>query len=152
MSCISFLSPTQRAQLRASSRDDGRPLSRFASPEASEGKVRRVRMLALSADPKIRESAALSQWAPADVLEALAADAQAGVRCCVARNYRTAPAVLTRLSRDPADVVRGWVAAHPAASDAVLSALENDADENVRKVVTWARAWPEVNPVNAAAR
>lgn len=142
MSCISFLSPAQRAQLRASSRDDGRPLSRFASPEASDGKVHRVRLLADSPDPKIRESAALSQWAPVDVLDSLAGDVEAGVRICVARNYRSAPDVLTRLSGDPADVVRGWVAAHPATPDAVLSALEDDADENVRKVVAWARAWP----------
>ncbi len=143
MSCMGFLSPQQRAALAASSREDagGAPLSAFASPPASAGKVQRVRALAASADPTIRESAALSYRAPEDVLVALAADSEAGVRRCVARNEHTPTEVLRTLAADPDAGVRGWVAAHPAVPDDLLAALADDPDPTVRAVVAWAEGW-----------
>ena len=140
MSCLGFLGPQQRAALAASTAD-GAPLSSFASPAVSDGKVRRVRLLARSTDPRIRESAALSHHAPPDVLASLAADEEVGVRRCVARNERTRPAVLERLAADPDPYVRGWVAAHPAVPPALLDLLVEDADDCVRAVVAWAKGW-----------
>ncbi|WP_141006940.1 hypothetical protein [Nocardioides humi] len=140
---MGFLSPQQRAALAASSREDagGAPLSSFASPPASEGKVQRVRLLAGSADPVIRESAALSYHAPPDVLVALAADQQVGVRRCVARNEHTPAGLLVRLAADADATVRGWVAAHPAVPDGLLTVLASDPDPTVRAVVAWAEGW-----------
>ena len=143
MSCMGFLSPQQRAALAASSREDagGAPLSAFASPPATEGKVRRVRALAASADPAIRESAALSYRAPEDVLVALADDPETGVRRCVARNEHAPAEVLRRLATDADPGVRGWVAAHPAVAEGLLAALADDPDPTVRAVVAWAEGW-----------
>ena len=140
MSCMGFLSPRQRAALAASS-SDGAPLSSFASPPASAGKVRRVRSLADSGSAAIRESAALSYYAPVDVLVALAADAEPGVRRCVARNDRAPAEVLRALAFDEDAAVRGWVAANPSVPGEVLRALAEDADPTVRAVVAWAQGW-----------
>ncbi|MFT4085220.1 MAG: hypothetical protein QM638_21780 [Nocardioides sp.] len=136
------MTPAQRAALAASSAgDDGAPLSRFASPPASAGKRHRVRVLAASAAPAIRESAALAHHAPPDVLELLARDAVASVRRCVARNPATDPGVLTGLASDPDAFVRGWVAANPQAPAAVRELLAEDPDAGVRAVVAWVARW-----------
>jgi hypothetical protein len=140
MSCVGFLSPAQRAALAASSAD-GPPLSSFASPPHSAGKVRRVRLLAASPDSTIRESAALSYLAPVDVLEALAADDADGVRCCVARNERAPEWVLRSLAADPCPQVRGWAAANPSTPPSLRDELADDPDPGVRAVVTWAAGW-----------
>ncbi|WP_110208046.1 hypothetical protein [Nocardioides daejeonensis] len=140
MSCMGFLTPQQRASLAAST-PDGPPLSAFVSPPASEGKVRRVRALAASPAPVIRESAALSYHAPEEVLVALAVDPEAGVRRCVARNGSTPAGVLRMLAGDADPLVRGWVAANPSVPGELLDALGDDADPLVRAVVAWARGW-----------
>jgi predicted secreted protein len=140
MSCLGFLSPAQRAALAASSAA-GAPLSAFASPPASASKVRRVRTLAASGDVRIRESAALSYHAPAEVLAALALDAAASVRACVARNPGAALELLWALADDPEPVVRGWVAAHPGVPADLLERLAADPSAQVRAVVAWARGW-----------
>ena len=143
MSCMSWMSPAQRAALAASSAADGEgaPLSSFASPPTSDGKTQRVRVLAASADPAIRESAALSLRAPEDVLVALAADEAVTVRRCAARNERLPVALLRSLAADPDAVVRGWVAAHPAVPVDVREELASDEDARVRAVVGWAERW-----------
>ena len=141
MSCVSFLSPEQRRRLRASTAD-GAPLSSFASPQPSESKVARLRSMAQSPDPKIRESAALAQLTPAGVLGALAGDADPGVRVCVARNEHTPYDVLDRLAADDCVAVRGWVAANPATPPAVMRRLADDPSPTVRGLVAWAGRWP----------
>jgi len=143
MSCLAFMSPQQRAALAASSHADaaGAPLSSFASPPGSPGKVRRVRSLARSADPAIRESAALSYHAPLDLLVALAGDPVASVRACVARNERADAVLLRALAGDREPLVRGWVAAHRAAPVDLLDHLAADPDPGVRAVVAWAEGW-----------
>jgi len=143
MSCLGFLTPAQRAALAASSREGaaGAPLSAFASPPVSAGKLRRIRTLARSGRPEIRESAALAQHAPEDVLTALAGDPVASVRCCVARNYHAGEAVLRRLATDADPAVRGWVAAHRNAPADLRDGLAADPDPAVRAVVAWAAAW-----------
>lgn len=140
MSCISFLSPKDRKRLRSST-NDGQPLSSFTSPEVTEGKRRRLRQLAFSTDPKIRESAALAYHCPSDVLERLTQDPEVGVRCCAARNSNTPAEMLAQLAADPSAGVRGWVAANPSASPEVLDLLTNDESPVVRDLVTWARQW-----------
>jgi hypothetical protein len=143
VSCLGFLSPAQRAALAASSRDDaaGVPLSTFASPAVSAGKLMRIRALSMSERAEIRESAALAQHAPADVLNVLAGDPVASVRCCVARNHQAAESVLRRLAADPEAVVRGWVAAHRNTPTDVQGRLADDPDPSVRAVVAWAAGW-----------
>lgn len=140
MSCIGFLSDTHRAALAASSAG-GPPLSAFTSPPASETKVRRVRALASSASPAIRESAGLAYHAPIDVLEVLAADSEVTVRSCVARNSRTPEWVLRSLAADPSAQVRGWVVANRTCPPALLDVLAEDDDEQVRTIAAWARRW-----------
>lgn len=145
MSCVSFGSTGDQGRrwlerLRAAAADE-RPVAEFKSPEVSEAKVRRVRLLAESADPKIRESAALSYVAPPDLLAQLAEDSDTGVRCCVARNERTPVAVLGRLTADTHAGVRGWVATNPVASAELLSQLVDDSDAAVRAVARWAGRW-----------
>jgi hypothetical protein len=140
VSCLGFLSPEQRAALAASSAD-GAPLSSFASPPASAGKTQRVRLLAGSGDARIRESAALSYHAPADVLAVLVHDPVASVRACVARNEHADLTLLWALADDPDPLVRGWVAAHRGVPRDLLDRLSTDPDPAVRAVVAWAEGW-----------
>lgn len=143
MSCLGFLSPEQRRALAASSRDDaaGAPLSSFASPPATAGKLRRIRAMADSPVAAIRESAALAYHAPPDVLHRLAHDPVASVRCCVARNEHTVSPLLALLAEDADARVRGWVAAHRSTPRDLLDVLAADPDDSVRAVVAWARGW-----------
>lgn len=154
MSCVSFGGRGWLERLRVAA-DDPRPVAEFLSPEHSESKVRRIRLLAVSSDPVIRESAALSYLAPVEVLTDLANDKQVGVRCCVARNHSTPVDVLERLSHDPDTGVRGWVAANPSTPAPVLAQLRHDPQQSVRTVATWATPTTEqqqtVTPGGAGA-
>lgn len=142
MSCVGFFTPEQLRRVREAALDP-RPVSTFRSPDASEAKVERTRAMAVSADPRIRESAALSSLVPESVLAELAADPQRSVRCCVARNARCPSEVLARLAADDDAGVRGWVAANPAVSKQLLGQLATDEDQTVRAVVDWAVAWQQ---------
>ncbi|OUZ09790.1 hypothetical protein BHE97_09580 [Aeromicrobium sp. PE09-221] len=119
----------------------GGPLSRFISPPATEGKLRRIRLMALDPDHRIRESAALAVHAPPDVLRALTDDGVPSVRCCVARNPGTPESSLARLADDGDPHVRGWVAAQPYIPAELSDRLAGDPDPQVRRVVAWARGW-----------
>lgn len=144
MSCVSFLSEAQRAALRESDEEQLTPeeiRAAHPSPPATEGKLRRIRVLAQSADPSIRQSAALNQYCPVDVLELLATDADTGVRRSVARQPKTPEALLRALARDEVPDVRGWVAANPGVPQSLLAELADDPDATVRGVVAWARNW-----------
>ncbi len=143
MSCLGFMTPQQRAALAASSREDaaGAPLSAFASPPVTAGKVRRIGALAASAEVAIRESAALAYHVPPDVLDRLARDPAPSVRCCVARNERTSVDLLWRLAADPDAHVRGWVAAHRSTPEDLHRLLTADPDAEVRAVAAWAAGW-----------
>jgi hypothetical protein len=140
MSCLAFMSPAQRAALAAST-SAGLPLSAFTSPPATPGKLRRLRTLAESSQPRIRESAALSVHAPVDLLVLLDRDRVASVRACVARNERVPSRLLRRLASDPETPVRAWVAAHRSTPDDVRRILARDPDPAVRAVLAWAVGW-----------
>lgn len=144
MSCVSFLSAAQRAALRESDDERRSPeevRAAHPSPPATEGKLRRIRLLAKSTDPSIRQSAALNQQCPTDVLELLARDTDPSVRQCVARQPSTPEPLLRQLAHDTTADVRGWVAANPRVPESLLTELETDSDATVRGVVEWARNW-----------
>lgn len=144
MSCVTFLNAAQRVALQESGDEQLTPEEIRAlhpSPPATASKLRRVRMLANSADPAIRQSAALNQCCPADVLELLAGDADPSVRRCVARQPLTPEPLLRELAKDIVPEVRGWVAANPKVPADLLDELADDSDSTVRSVVSWARNW-----------
>lgn len=144
MSCVSFISPEQRARLATvTSRPSPEAVqAEHPSPPVTEGTRHRIRLMAADADPAIRASAALHRHAPEDVLVDLADDAEPTVRCAVARNQSTPETLLRHLAEDPADRVRGWVAAHELAPPDLLDALSEDPALVVREVVSWNRRWP----------
>lgn len=140
MSCIRFNTPAQRAQLRAMA-----PAMLTAeqaavlhpSPAVTESKLRRLRLLAADANPKIRESVASSYNTPADVFEDLAKDPDEGVRACVARN-ETAPCdVLRALADDPSERVRGFLAVNFFVPEDAMVRLAADPSRTVRDLARW---------------
>ena len=140
MSCIRFNTPAQRAQMRAGAPTMLTPeqvAAQHPAPLVTDGKIRRLRLLAESANPKIRASVASSYHTPVDLFERLAHDADAGVRGCVARN-ETAPCdVLRELASDDDETVRGWVAVNFFVPDDVMRGLADDLSETVRALVAW---------------
>lgn len=140
MSCIRFNTPAQRQAMR-----DYAPAQLTAqeaaalhpSPPVTESKIRRLRMLAQSANPKIRESVASSYNTPEDLFVTLAADRDEGVRSCVARNEATPCDALRTLATDKSDMVRSWVAANYFVPADVMEALASDRSATVRSLVKW---------------
>jgi hypothetical protein len=140
MSCIRFNTPAQRQAMR-----DHRPVMLTAeqaaalhpAPPVTESKIRRLRLLAADANPKIRESAASSRNAPQDLLATLATDADDGVRSCVARNESALCDVLRSLADDPSERVRGFLAVNFFVPADVMDRLADDPSETVRGLVSW---------------
>jgi len=107
------------------------------SPPVTESKIRRLRMLARDANPKIRESVASSHNTPPDLFETLARDPDDGVRSCVARNEAAPCDVLRALATDRSETVRGWVAVNYFVPDDAMRMLAQDASTTVRSLVNW---------------
>lgn len=107
------------------------------APPVTESKLRRLRVLAQDANPKIREAAASSYNLPEDVFETLAHDTEESVRACVARNTATPCDVLRELAQDDSATVRGWVAVNYFVPADVMSELADDDDPVVRGLVEW---------------
>ena len=107
------------------------------SPPVTESKIRRLRLLATNANPKIRESVASSYNTPADLFETLAHDPAEGVRACVARNEATPCDVLRELAADRSELVRGWVAANYFVPEDAMARLAEDTSPTVRSLVKW---------------
>jgi hypothetical protein len=140
MSCIRFNTPAQRRQMAAMAPVMLTPeqaAPRHPAPAVTDSKIRRLRLLAESANPKIRESVASSYHTPVDLFERLAKDADAGVRGCVARNEAAPCDVLRELSHDADEMVRGWVAVNFFVPDDVMRELADDPSETVRSLVGW---------------
>jgi len=140
MSCIRFNTPAQRAQLKAMApamltAEQAEAL--HPAPEVTESKIRRLRLLAVHANPKIRESVASSYHTPEDVFEALARDPDDGVRACVARNEATPCDVLRSLVDDRSERVRGFLAVNFFVPQDVMERLANDGSRRVRDLVRW---------------
>jgi hypothetical protein len=140
MSCIRFNTPAQRAQMAALAPSMLTPdevAAQHPAPPVTESKVRRLRILATDANPKIREAAASSYHTPTDLFEALAHDAEESVRACVARNTATPCDVLRELAHDDSATVRGWVAVNYFVPADVMTELAEDEDPVVRGLVEW---------------
>jgi len=140
MSCIRFNTPAQRAQMAAMA-----PAMLTAeqaavlhpSPEVTESKILRLRLLATDANPKIRESVASSYHTPEDVFVALARDPDEGVRTCVARNESAPCDVLRELASDSSDRVRGFLATNFFVPADAMELLANDSSKVVRDLARW---------------
>lgn len=143
MSCIRFNTPAQRAQLAAMAPQmltAAEVAARHPAPPVTPTKIARLRLLAQSENPKIRESVASSYHAPADVVEALAVDPDAGVRAWLARNETTPCDVLRVLARDESETVRGWVALNFFVPADVMAELADDPSPVVRGLAAWKAA------------
>ena len=145
MSCVSFLTPAQRAELAAAAAEPRRPLTQILAehpvPPVTEGTLMRLERLGNDERPGIRASAAAHPHAPHAVLARLANDPISEVRRAVAKNPAAPTLVLSALAADGDPVVRGWVAANPSSPPQVLDLLDRDEDATVRRVVAWSRAW-----------
>ncbi len=139
MSCIRFNTPAQRRQMRESALNlaEGEVALLHLSPEVTESKIERLRLLAGHDNPKIRESVASSRNTPEDLLRTLAADPDEGVRACVARNEATPCEVLSALASDRSEKVRGWVALNWFVPEDAMATLAQDPSRVVRGLVSW---------------
>lgn len=148
MSCIRFNTPAQRAQLdrlRADSVLNQTAVAQFLSPALSDSKLARLHALAVDANPKIRESAALSQHLPEADRWLLAKDPVESVRVCVARNEATSCDILRFLAQDKSDLVRSWVAVNFFVPADVMETLEQDDSAEVRALVGWKTSLAQEN-------
>ena len=145
MSCVSFLTPAQRAALAAAAADPRRPLTQILAehpvPPVTSGTLMRLVRLSTDRRPGIRASAAAHPHTPHDVLARLVGDPDGAVRRAVAKNPAAPSPVLSALAADRDPAVRGWVAANPSCPPGVLDLLDCDEDATVRRVVAWSRAW-----------
>ncbi len=140
MSCIRFNTPAQRRQLAANApamRTPDEVARHYRSPEMTESKIRRLRLLAESANPKIRERVAADYHAPADLVAALARDPDAGVRATLARNETVSCDILRDLAHDESETVRGFVAINYFVPEDAMAELADDASPVVRGLVAW---------------
>ncbi|GAB3609517.1 hypothetical protein GCM10027414_16420 [Humibacter ginsengiterrae] len=140
MSCIRFNTPAQREAMRRAApamltAEEAAAL--HPAPPVTESKIRRLRLLAADANPKIRESVASSYNTPADLFQVLAHDPAEGVRACVARNEATPCDVLRELAGDRSELVRGWVAANYFVPEDAMARLAEDTSPVVRSLVRW---------------
>jgi hypothetical protein len=109
------------------------------APPVTESKITRLRTLATSTNPKIRESVASSYHAPADLFATLARDPDPGVRGWLARNETVPCEILRLLVDDESETVRGWLALNYFVPNDVMAVLAEDESETVRALVTWKR-------------
>ncbi len=139
MSCIRFNTTAQREQMAeaVANGSSENPVAAFLSPAITETKIARITRMASDANPKIRESAALSYHAPLEVYEALATDSNEGVRTCLARNAQAPCDVLRTLSKDPSETVRAFVAVNYSVPEDAMERLREDSSPTVQKLVAW---------------
>ena len=140
MSCIRFNTPAQLAQMRSMAPamlTSEQAAALHPSPEVTDSKRQRLRLLAKDANPKVRESVASSYHAPADVFEALARDPDEGVRACIARNESVSCDVLRTLATDSSERVRGFLALNFYVPDDAMAVLADDPSSTVRGLVGW---------------
>jgi hypothetical protein len=140
MSCIRFNTPAQRQAMR-----DAAPVmltpeevaAQHPAPPVTESKINRLRLLAESANPKIRESVASSYHAPEELFEKLAKDPDSGVRAWIARNETVSCDILRTLADDPDETVRGFLALNYYVPADVMEQLATDDSDTVRGLVAW---------------
>ena len=152
MSCIRFNTPAQRAQLAQmapSMLTAEEVAAQHPAPPVTDSKIRRIRLLASDANPRIRASAASSYHLPEDVATELAADPDAEVRRWLARNETVSCDLLRQLARDQEESVRAFVAVNFYAPEDAMAELAEDDSATVRGLVEWKTSLRE--PANASA-
>lgn len=107
------------------------------APPVTESKINRLRLLATSENPKIRESVASSYHAPEELYIALAKDPDEGVRSWIARNESVSCDILRTLADDPSETVRGFLAINYFVPGDVMDKLAEDESDTVRGLVEW---------------
>ena len=140
MSCIRFNTPAQRRQMAAmapSMITAEEAAALHPAPPVTKSKINRLRLLAASENPKIRESVASSYHAPEELYAQLAKDPDQGVRSWLARNESVPCDVLRSLADDESESVRGWLALNFYVPADVMERLAEDASETVRGLVKW---------------
>lgn len=140
MSCIRFNTPAQRRQMAAmapSMMTAEEAAALHPAPPVTESKIARLRILATSPNPKIRESVASSYHAPEDLFETLAKDPDAGVRSWIARNETVSCDILRSLADDESEAVRGFLALNFYVPADVMEKLADDESDTVRGLVKW---------------
>ncbi len=140
MSCIRFNTPAQRRQMAAmapSMITAEEAAALHPAPPVTDSKITRLRILATSPNPKIRESVASSYHAPEDLFETLAKDPDAGVRSWIARNETVPCDILRSLADDESEAVRGFLALNFYVPADVMERLADDESETVRALVKW---------------
>ena len=140
MSCIRFNTPAQRRQLAAMAPamlTAEQAAALHPAPAMTESKIRRLRLLAVDPNPKIRERVALDAHTPVDVFETLATDPHEEVRACVARNEAAPCDVLRGLAHDRSERVRAFVAVNFLVPDDAMALLADDRSATVRDLVRW---------------
>jgi hypothetical protein len=140
MSCIRFNTPAQRLQMAATAptmRTPEEVAQHYRSPEVTESKLRRLRLLAQSDNPKIRERVAADYHTPADLVAALAKDPDPGVRATLARNETVSCDILRELAHDESETVRGFVAINYFVPQDAMAELAEDESPVVRGLVEW---------------
>ncbi len=148
MSCIRFNTPAQRAQLDRLASDpklSAESVAQFLSPEITDSKIARLKLMASSRNVKIRESAALSIHLPDEDRWLLARDVAESVRVCVARNESTPCDILRHLAADPSETVRGWVAVNYFVPADTMEVLALDEASTVRALVSWKKELAETS-------
>lgn len=142
MSCLHFTPDAQRRVWAAAplglSNEDAALL--HSSPPMTESKLRRLRLLAESPVPGIRQSVAANPHAPRDLVSVLAHDRDATVRASVARAETSPPEVLQALAGDPDVQVRCWVAVNRTTGHEVVATLTDDPAAEVRSLARWRRS------------
>ncbi|TBN56527.1 hypothetical protein EYE40_03445 [Glaciihabitans arcticus] len=152
MSCIRFNTPAQRQAMRDHAPVMLTPEQAAAlhpAPPVTDSKIARLRTLAASPNPKIRESVASSYHAPEDLFEKLAKDSDEGVRSWLARNENVSCDILRSLADDESEKVRGWLALNFFVPDDVMARLADDPDDTVRALVRWKAALASDELTNA---
>lgn len=140
MSCIRFNTAAQRKQNVNLSRgitQSEEPVAAFLSPEVTDTKIARLRLMAKDKDPKIRASVAASHHAPEDVYLNLAKDPEPEVRSWIARNEYVPCSILSLLVNDPDEQVRSFLAINFFVPVDAMQVLEKDASPQVRALVDW---------------
>lgn len=107
------------------------------TPAVTPTKIARLRLLAASDNPKIRESVASNHNTPEDLFAMLARDNDVGVRSCIARNEYVPCDVLRSLANDESEVVRGFLAINFFVPADVMQRLADDDSVTVRGLVSW---------------
>ena len=140
MSCIRFNTAAQRRQnadLTHGSTHSEEPVAAFLSPEVTDTKIARLRLMAKDKNPKIRASVAASHYAPEEVYLSLAQDDEPEVRSWIARNEYVPCSILGLLVNDPNEQVRSFLALNFFVPADAMQVLEKDSSPQVRALVDW---------------